>query len=251
MKGSDNMSAIVEFVLIAVIIFTGSFIQGVSGFGFGLFVMSFVPFFFTLQFSSLLVISLSVITALSIIGKVYKQIQWAQLGYLLAATAAGRFAAFFILHNFGEMDILKKVLGLVLLGMVVYTFAQKPDKKLRPVPKWVPLTLGFCGGLVGGVFGVGGPFFVVYFLLTTANKYHYTANLQITFLIGSLFTVLAHAGAGDYSKELLLYIPIGIVCVLLGTRIGIRYFEKLPQKHIRTLTAVIIGIAGLNMLFFA
>ncbi|MDA3128462.1 TSUP family transporter [Aliibacillus thermotolerans] len=101
---------VLELLFIAFVLFIGSFLQGASGFGFGLFSMAFLPFMFTLKDSTLLVISLALVTAIMIFVKVRKHIEMRKLAYLLSAAIVGRIGAYFILHNFGEMDVLKKVL---------------------------------------------------------------------------------------------------------------------------------------------
>lgn len=56
-----------ELILILSILFIGSFIQGASGFGFGLFSMGFLPLFLTLKDSTLLVLALTVVISLTIL----------------------------------------------------------------------------------------------------------------------------------------------------------------------------------------
>ncbi|MFB5661891.1 sulfite exporter TauE/SafE family protein [Alteribacillus sp. HJP-4] len=239
-----------EIIFIFVVLFIGSFMQGASGFGFGLFAMSFLPFIFTLKDSALLVIVLSLITAASILVKLMKYIEWKGLIYILSAALTGRVAAFFVLHNFGEMDALKRMLGFVLLGMVVYIFKKKKPLKSSAIPPVLPLSLGFLGGFIGGVFVVGGPFFVFYFLLAFQDKYAYTANLQAVFAVTSVLTVIMHWVSGDFSASFPLYFLIGMISVLIGTRIGMRWMGKISQDQVRKLAGVIVAASAINIIVF-
>ncbi|MBU9712733.1 sulfite exporter TauE/SafE family protein [Evansella tamaricis] len=243
---------VIELVLIFIILLCGSFVQGVSGFGFGLIAMSFLPFLFTVKESALLVITLTFILSLSIAVQLFKHIQWKSLLVILSAALIGRVGGFLILHNYGDMDILKTFLGLFLITVVIYLFwneSPNPEKKVNGT--WLPIVLGLSGGLMGGIFAVGGPFFVFYFLLVFHdNKYAYSANLQVTFVITAILTITLHGVSGDFSMEFISYFLVGLVSVLIGSRIGIHYFAKLSQQNIKRLAAVVVAIAAANLILF-
>lgn len=243
---------ILEILFIALILCIGSFLQGASGFGFGLFSMSFLPFMFTLKDSTLLVMSLTLVTATSIFMKVHKHIDFRKLFYLLSAAIVGRVGAYFILHHFGELDILKKVLGFVLIGMVIYIMLRpEPEDVIRKEKISLPIILGFIGGFIGGIFVVGGPFFVFYFLIACKDKYSYTANLQATFAITSTITIVLHGVSGDFSPHFPLYFIVGVVSVLIGTRFGMAWFDRLSRKKIQIFASILVAFAGLNLILFS
>lgn len=243
---------LIELAIIFLILLFGSFVQGVSGFGFGLIAMSFLPFFFTVKESTLLVVSLALVLSASIALQLFKHIQWRSLFVILSAAIVGRFGGFYILHHFGEMDILKVFLGVFLILVVIYLFTSKPPKPETKINEtWLPILLGLAGGLIGGVFAVGGPFFVFYFLLLFHNnKYTYSANLQVSFVTTALITVVLHGTSGDFSVEFLTYFLVGLVSVLIGSRLGVYFFAKLSQNNIKKIAGVVVAVAALNLIFF-
>ncbi|MDG5789324.1 sulfite exporter TauE/SafE family protein [Evansella sp. AB-P1] len=243
---------VIELLLVFFILFFGSFVQGVSGFGFGLVAMSLLPFLFTVKESTLLVVSLALILATSIALQMYKHIQWKSLFVLLGAGLVGRFAGFLVLREYGELDVLKVFLGVFLIGVVIYLFRSKGPQPGAVVNRtWLPVVLGFVGGLISGVFAVGGPFFVFYFLLIFHDdKYAYSANLQVTFAITAILTVSLHGLNGDFTLEFLSYFAVGIVSVLVGSRIGVLFFAKLSQQRIKKLAAVVVAVAAVNLILF-
>lgn len=251
--GKELLNVFLELFLIFFILFIGSFIQGVSGFGFGLIAMSFLPFMFTVKESTLLVVSLALITALSIVAQMYKHIQWNKLMILLIAALTGRLCGFFVLDMFGEMDFLKSILGVFLIGVVIYLFTSKTPKEAKVINKtWLPLVLGFIGGLIGGVFAVGGPFFVFYMMLVfSTDKYAYSANLQATFVLTSFVTIVFHGINGDFTGDFFLYFFVGAVSVIIGSRIGIYCFTFISQENIKKVAAIFVAIAAVNLILFA
>ncbi|SES30722.1 sulfite exporter TauE/SafE family protein [Salipaludibacillus aurantiacus] len=243
---------ITELLIIFVILLIGSFIQGVSGFGFGLFAMSFLPFLFTIKDSTLLVVSLALVLSISIALQMFRHIQWRVLTVLLAAALAGRVGAFFVLHNYGDLDILKTFLGIFLISVVIYLFKSSGPGEGKLLGKtWLPVLLGLGGGFIGGIYAVGGPFFVFYLMLVFSdNKYAYSANLQLTFVFTNSVTVLLHGMNGDFNGEFLLYFLVGIASVLIGSRIGIKCFAHISQQNIKKLAAIVVAVAAVNLILF-
>ncbi|UCZ52736.1 sulfite exporter TauE/SafE family protein [Bacillus shivajii] len=242
----------IELLIIFLILLAGSFVQGVSGFGFGLIAMSFLPFFFTIKESTLLVVSLALVTCMSIVAQLYRHIQWKQLIVLLSAALIGRIGAFFVLHFYGEMNIMKDILGVFLIGVVIYLFRSKGPKEGRVVNRtWLPISLGLLGGFVGGVFAVGGPFFVFYLMLIFSdNKYAYSANLQVTFLFTNSMTILLHGFNGDFTTDYVIYFIVGVATVLIGSRLGVLCFNYISQENMKKLAGIVVAIAAVNLILF-
>lgn len=240
-----------EIIFVFLILFIGSFLQGSSGFGFGLFSMGLLPLVLTVKDSTLLVLSLTLITSTIIVAKIYKYIELKGLLLILSAALTGRIFSFFFLNLYGEMPFMKKGLGLFLVCMVIFLLFSnnQADTSIRMNPIF-PIALGFIGGFVGGVFAVGGPFFVFYFLMLYEEKHRYNANLQTTFVFTSILTLTLHGFHGDFSTSFILYFLFGAVSVFLGSNIGLKWFEKLPREQIKRYASFVILFAGLNLILF-
>jgi uncharacterized membrane protein YfcA len=241
-----------ELVFIFVVVLIGSFIQGSSGFGFGLFSMGLLPIIFSLKDSTLLVLSLTLITSLSILIKIWRYIEIKGLVFILSAAITGRVFSFMFLTWYGEMDFMKKGLGFFLVAMVLYLLFKKkqsnPSFVMKPA---FPIGLGFVGGFVGGVFAVGGPFFVFYYLMLYEDKHRYNANLQTTFVITSIFTLILHGFHGDFNSAFYMYFLLGATSVFVGVTLGMKWFERLPRDQIQKFASFIVLLAGLNLIIFS
>lgn len=241
-----------ELVAIVIVILIGSFIQGVSGFGFGLFAMGFIPLFFSVKESALFVMALAVVVSGSIISRNYKHLVVKSLIIIVGASLSGRVISFFLLNAFGEMEWMKKVLGIFLITMVSYLFFNKKEPSLALLEKpIIPICFGFMGGLIGGIFAVGGPFFVFYFLLIAKDKYQYSANLQAVFFVNNGFSLLLHGINGDIHTTFLLYFVIGVIAVFTGTTLGLKLFDKLPREKVKKFAMSVVLVAGLNLILFS
>ncbi|GAK02732.1 hypothetical protein JCM19037_987 [Geomicrobium sp. JCM 19037] len=242
-----------EFVVVFAIILLGAIVQGVSGFGLGLVAMGVLPLFLTIKESTLLVISLLVVAAATVVIKNAKHIEWKKVRSILIFALLGRIAAFFILSRYGDLNILKTWLGIFLILMVGYLLFQsvmKPEKKEPTL--WIALMLGLLGGFIGGLFGVGGPFFVFYFLMVFAtDKYKYLVNVQFVTLIVCLFSIVLHAVNGDFEPSFIGLFIAGTLAVMIGTFIGLRLFAKVNNEVIRKLAMFLVFISALNLILFS
>lgn len=239
-----------ELILILSILFIGSFIQGASGFGFGLFSMGFLPLFLTLKDSTLLVLALTVVISLTILFRFFKLINWRNITIILIGALTGRVCSFYFLNTYGDMDWVKKILGFILIAMVIYLLTTKEKTTSSPLYKKVPFTvfIGLIGGFIGGVFAVGGPFFTFYFLMRYKEKNEYNANLQASFIITNGFTLTLHGINGDYNPSLWFYLLPSLFVILIGTKLGLRWFEHLPRTLIKKVVCIIILISGVLLL---
>lgn len=241
-----------ELLIIILVLLIGSFIQGVSGFGLGLISMSFLPLLLPLKDSTLLVLVSTAVISLKIVYKYRTSIRWKAIICILIFALVGRMCSFFVLNEFGELVIMKKLLGVLLIGFVFFLFKKDSINPDSHIIKKKPFTafIGFLGGLIGGIFAVGGPVFVIYLLLRFSEKIEYNVNLQTVFLLTNIFTILLHLFNGDFHHDLETYVIIAIVPVLLGVQFGLHWFEKLPNHHIKRLASYIVLLAGLNLIFF-
>ncbi len=112
--------------------------------------------------------------------------------------------------------------------------------------------LGFAAGLIGGVFGLGGPFIVLYFLLFyPTKKFSYIVSVQAVTTVASLFSISIHAANGDFYPSFFTYFLIGLVAVILGTNLGLRLFERVNAKLVKRITIVLITLSAINIILFA
>jgi uncharacterized protein len=239
-----------ELILILLILFIGSFLQGTSGFGFGLFCMGLLPFFLPLKSCTLLVLALTIIISLRIVLKLREFVKIKEIFLILIFALVGRIFSFFFLNQFGDMDILKMTLGFVLIGTVIYLNLKKKEVSFLSFHRiYYAIIIGIVGGFIGGVFAVGGPFFVVYFLMVYSEKNIYNANLQFTFVCLNTFSIVLHGINGDFNHTLWLYLFIGIIVVLIGATLGLKWFQYLPNNRIKKLASIIVSLAAFNLIF--
>jgi len=220
----------------------GGFIQSVTGFGLAVFLMTVLPYFFSMLIAPSVSTSICFFLTVSIAWKFRKKIK---LSVMLLPTICYNLASVMVIRLLGDMDLrmLTMAFGafLVLLGGYFLLFAKDKDVHFT-----VPLTILFAllAGTCGGLFSIGGPFMAIYFLTATKDREEYLANIQSHFFAGNIVNMAARISAGYYTVNLIPYTLIGIVGVLCGKKFGLKLGSKLNANRLRVIVYGYVLLSG-------
>ncbi|MGM9736366.1 MAG: sulfite exporter TauE/SafE family protein [Candidatus Cryptobacteroides sp.] len=224
-----------------------SFIQRTIGFGFGIFIMTMLPFLMpsygeATALSGLLALTTSLITAI----RMRKVVSWKRLLPILITFAVFSAVAVSCLARMQD-TLLRCILGIVLILTSLYFMFFSRRIHLRPT-LGVQIGAGALSGLMGGFFGMQGPPAVLYFISSEPDKEHYIAITQWYFVLGNLFMTFARAGNGFVTGAVGKGYIFGLGGVAIGTTIGAIVFRHIPAKILNYLVYAYIGISGIIVL---
>ena len=228
------------------IIFTigAAFVQRTTGFGFGIFIMTVLPYLMP-SYGEATTLSglLASVTSLIITVKYRRVIAWRKLLPILAAFILTSFLAVQML-TWMRGDTLKYVLGITLILCAVYFNFFADKMKVKPT-LGMQATLGTLSGIMGGLFGMQGPPAVLYFLAVSESKERYTALAQCYFLLGNCMMTIYRAQSGFFTQEVITSWCYAVPAVLVGTYLGGVVFNRLSLPTLRKLVYLYIGISGI------
>ena len=231
------------FVFLLTIV--ASFIQRVSGFGFGIFVMMFFPFFLPSYGESVMLSGLLAgSTALMIAMRNWKYIRWRMMGWVVFFNVLLSFLATEYMRSMSN-DTLKQCLGVMLILIAFYfMFGEgKMGKIFKSKP--AQITIGSISGVMGGMFAMPGPPVVLYCVSTLEDKREYVTTLQAFSVVFNVFYTLFRAKAGFYSDDTWLCWVIGIGGAIIGSSIGARCFELISNRTLKFIVYGMMIISGL------
>ena len=228
------------------IIFTigAAFVQRTTGFGFGIFIMTVLPYLMP-SYGEATTLSglLASVTSLIITVKYRRVIAWRKLLPILAAFLLTSFLAVQML-TWMMGDTLKYVLGITLISCAVYFIFFADKMKVKPT-LGMQATLGTLSGIMGGLFGMQGPPAVLYFLAVSESKERYTALAQCYFLLGNCMMTIYRAQSGFFTQEVITSWCYAVPAVPVGTYLGGGVFNRLSLPTLRKLVYLYIGISGI------
>lgn len=145
-----------------------------------------------------------------------------------------------------DQTLMKLVLGIFLMLLSAYfLFIQREQESTGAVPLPVTVACVAVSGACDGLFGIGGPLMVVYYLMRCQSKEEYLGTVQAFFSIVTLLGVSFRIVRGILVASHVPYIALGAACVLLGLAVANRVVAHLDTATVRKLTYGVIGVAGL------
>lgn len=237
-----------EMITILLITIIAGIIQGVTGFGSGIIMMMVLPMLFALPQSAGISSAIGIFLNLSMVYAYRKYINIKKIVlpailYIVVCSIAIYFSTMV------NQVIMKKVFGIFLVVLAIYyLFIQKEGKK-----KKLTLAISICciviSAICDGLFGIGGPLMVLYFLAQTHNTHEYLGTIQTFFFINCSYNTCFRIANGILKVEHLAIIGVGVIGIILGGLIGNKIVDKLDGVWIRKLTYLMIGVSGLINLF--
>lgn len=237
----DLLPAIFIVILVATV---GSTIQRVTGFGFGIFAMLFLARIITVYgeanaLSGLLSFTSTLIVALSHAKKVdWKNLLFPCIGFAVISVPS------ILLMKKLDNRVLLIMLGAALILLSGYMFFFSSKIKIKPSP-FTGLAAGGFSGILGGIFSMGGPPVVIYFMQSEGDdKDRYLATIQMYFLLSNVYGTAVKAINGFITKDVLILAAFGTVGMIAGIFIGKLIFKKLRVDILRRVVYCFMAVAG-------
>lgn len=233
-----------ELCLLIIFALGAAFVQRVSGFGFGIFIMTVLPYLLP-SYGEATTLSgiLAVVTSVIIVVRMHKFIDWAKLLPILLTFLVISWGAVQFVAWAGD-GLLKRILGAMLILASIWFFCLS-DRIHVKASLPVQLCMGTLSGVMGGLFGMQGPPAVLYFLACADRKEQYMALCQSYFLIGNFTMTLYRAHNGFLTHEVMQDWLWCLPAVLLGTWLGAKVFRLIPINILRKIVYAYMGISGI------
>lgn len=226
------------------VLFVAYLIRGISGFGSGLIAIPLLTLVLPITLVVPLVVSLDFLGSLSQSVHNRDKIRWPELVPLLPFTLLGCLAALYIFKK-TDVELLTTAMAIFIIVFAVYQILPLPP--LRGARIWAA-PAGFIGGLVGTLFGTGGPFYMIYLSLRGMEKSEIRASFAAYFGIDGTvrilgFIIIGLLGVAEL-KTLLLCLPP----TALGLYIGGKVHTNISPITFKYFISLILVFSGYRLL---
>lgn len=224
-----------------------SFVQRTTGFGFGIFIMTMLPFLMPSYGEATTLSGLLALTTSAMISfRMRRYITWKRLLPILLTFIITSSAAICLLTRIHD-QMLRKVLGIILMITALYfAFFSRRIKLKTTLP--YQIGAGTISGIMGGFFGMQGPPAVLYFISSEPDKNHYMAMAQTYFLIGNAMMTIVRASNGFLTATVGRNYLFCLTAVIAGTLLGSWTFRHIPAKVFPYIVYSYIFISGMIIL---
>lgn len=221
----------------------GGLVQGVTGFGGGVVTMLIFPYFFSITLGAGITGSLGIALCSSMAYR-YRD----ELDVKMAVLPAVLYTAVCSLTvNYSVMMdqiTIKKIFGVFLIVLSIYYLFISKNVQNRKLGIVVSIICIAISGVCDGLFGIGGPLMVLYFMSMTNSTHAYLGTMQLFFFINSTYNTFFRFYKGILLPEHLPVIVIGMIGIVLGGVLGGKVVDRLNVDTMRKLIYVMIGISG-------
>jgi len=227
-----------------VVLFIAYLVRGISGFGSGLIAIPML----TLVHPLTLVVPLVVI--LDFLGSAAQgirnrdAIQWADILPLLPFTLLGVVSALYLFNSI-DVALLTKAMAIFILFFAIYQLLSLPQ--IRGGKIWA-VPVGFLGGLVGTLFGTGGPFYMIYLSIRNLDKSQTRASFATYFFMDGSVRIVGFIAIGLIGlyelKTLLLWLP----ATALGLFVGGRVHTGVSARTFKYFISLLLVLSGYRLL---
>ena len=236
------IETIVAMVLIAVVAYT---ILGISGFGSALVTIPLLAHFLPLT-TILPILVLVDFTATTTNGLKFRQeIDLAEIRTIVPSMCIGIAIGVALLSRAPGSTLLP-VLGASIVLYGLYRL-REPVATNFVSPAWGYPT-GFAGGLMGGLFGIGGPIYATYMSRRTNDYGKMRATMAAVFTVSTAFRIAAFLIAGLLLDARVWWgFAIVLPFMFIGLHMGHRLHGKLRQKHLSIFISVLLIASGISL----
>jgi len=221
------------------------FVRGVAGFGSGLIAIPLLALMLPLTIVVPLVVFLDYVASASHGLKDRAHIQWHQILPLLPFSALGVLTG---LYLFKAVDtvMLAHALGVFVLLYALYTLVSK-DSEGKASGLWA-IPAGSLGGLVGTLFGTGGPFYVVYLKHRGLPKTQFRATFATVFLMDGAGRLAGYLAGGYFDRDWILLAAMSLPLMVTGLYLGGHVHTNISQRSFQVAVSMLLVVSGTSLI---
>lgn len=249
----------IDTILTSVTIFFASIVHGIAGFGLAQVAMGFMPLFRSAASAAVIFSMVAVVSNFRVWWSVKEEFDVMDWLKPVIGLAAGMPVGLYVFNQLDEGQV-KFAIGIVLLIAVSFIIIGKQTSIMENIfkdkeykPKWfLPITVGFIGGVLGGAVAIPGPAMILYgtFMASTGQWTGKKMKATFTGFFGvlMLYRVVSVAIQGSITASLVVEAIIAIPAMLLGAWVGIYIYNKIPNKIFNWVVIVMLTINAFVLL---
>jgi uncharacterized protein len=224
----------------AAVVFLAYLVRGIAGFGSGLIAVPLLTLF------SPVITVVPVVVALDYVGSASQSVRnlhdvaWREQIVLVPFMVFGILSGLYLLTRLPPW-VLAKTLGVVVVAFALYQLSPLPPMRGSCV---AATYCGVLGGLLGTLFGTGGPFYAIYLNLRGLDRRAFRATFALNFLIDGGVRLIAYAVMGLLNRQTLLYILVALPLVGAGLYAGGRIQTGLSQRDFARIIGILLLGSG-------
>jgi len=228
------------------VIFMAAMTQGATSFGFSLIAIPLLGLMFPLQVAVPILMIYSLILNSVILYNIREHVQLKKIIVLVIFGMVGTPFGVYLLKVLEE-NTLKLLVGIIIVLVAGVNFSGYHFKVKNERAAFIPV--GIASGLLNGSVSLGGPPIVLFLNNQKVKKQIFRGNLTLYFWIINLFSIPTYFFSGLITTEVLSYSVYLFPGLILGTLIGINIGNRVEEQLFKRISmSLIMGMGVLSIL---
>lgn len=239
-----------SFIALSVLLCTATIIQSLTGFGFGLFVVTSVTLFTSIPVTTtaFIISALSLVNAMEMAFRHRQHIQWKMAKIMLCAGLPAILGGFYMLEwlSASYQALLMLVLGVTILACSLLLYLKKTVNPQQSAT-WQFALAGLASGLLGGLFSTFGPpvVFQCYKQPWPLEQVRATLLLMFCFAASTRLLVVPFGSIPDVS--ILAFTALAVPMVVLSTQFARRLIPLISAALVRQVAISLLALGGVAL----
>lgn len=236
MDDSQTLLTLTGVLYGAGVFFFAYLVRGIAGFGSALIAVPLLTVQWPLTLAVPVVGMLDYIASISHGFTGRRLVRWHDLLPLLPFSFIGVQAGLYFLKRLPTAEL---AVALAIFILLFAIYSSLPLPKFAGSRRWA-IVAGFMGGMVGALFGTGGPFYVIYLTLRGLDKSEFRATAATIFLFDGAFRIISYLFGGIYGRDAMIGVAFGLPLLAAGMAIGGRIHLAVSREQFTRLVSLIL-----------
>ena len=234
-----------EYLVVGGIVFLAALTQSITGFGFAIVSMSFLPKVIGLQTAVPLVTLVNIIANIIIWYAYRRNCNFNAIKQLTISSLIATPIGVLILDRIPEAIALKG-LGILIFSYVLYDWFKLSLPGLKS-STWAYL-FGGISGILNGAYTINGPPLIIYANCRHWHPKEFKGNLTAVFFFSSLLAAITHSLQGNITLSVGQFAVYSLPGFALGLWLGIILSKKINPVMFKRVTLALLLVSGLRLL---
>lgn len=235
-----------EPLALILIVTFAAFLQGLTGFGFGLIALPLLGLFIPLKTIIPLVLMLALFICITLSVQLRHSINWKIVTILSVSTIPGIPLGIYILQSI-QSQPLALALGVLMVAFTAHQLFATPSP--RPLGTPYAVASGFACGVLTASISAGGPPAIIYATLQPWSKDETKGTLAAYFFFSGGAAIASQAYTGFVTSDVISYFVQSLPALIIGILAGTYTYKLLSDNKYRKLTQVLVLLLGCMMIY--
>ncbi|MBE6356107.1 MAG: sulfite exporter TauE/SafE family protein [Lentisphaerae bacterium] len=243
-----------DLFIAAIVVFLTHLLEGIAGFGGSVMALPFLDLTIGLKTAIQILCILGLAMALYVVCRFWSAIRWKEFFYIALWAGIGMPVGMILFDRLPAQHLCI-LLGLFMLGTGIHgnyrifhpAANTQNSRDLRR--SWLMRILLFCGGIIQGAFGSGGPFIVIYAAKALPDKTLFRVTLSLFWLVANICRLTAWSVQKTvWNMQNFKLLAVIFPVMLAGFMVGDYLHRKVSERHFRIGVYILLAVSGIFMM---